>query len=68
MVFAGDQVLKRLLKPLLWNPAPRLGFAYKLDSKTVVRAAIGIFNGNYTNNSNGIPSTGFRPTSASRLV
>ncbi|MEZ5362299.1 MAG: TonB-dependent receptor [Bryobacterales bacterium] len=60
LVFAGDQVPKRLLKPLLWNPAPRLGFAYKLDSKTVVRAAIGIFNGNYTNNSNGIPSTGFQ--------
>ena len=60
LVFAGDQVPNRILEPLMWNPAPRLGFAYKLDSSTVIRAGIGIFNGNYTNNSNGIPSTGFQ--------
>jgi len=60
LVFAGDQVPNRILEPLLWNPAPRFGIAYKIDANTVVRAGIGIFNANYTNNSNGIPSTGYQ--------
>ena len=59
LVFAGDLAPNRIVEPLMWNPAPRLGIAYKLDSQTVVRAGLGIFNGNYTNLSNGIPATGF---------
>ena len=59
LVFAGTDVPNRIIEPLWWNPAPRLGFAYKLGNNTVVRAGIGMFNGTYTNRSNGIPATGF---------
>lgn len=59
LVFAGTDVPNRILDVLWANPAPRVGFAYKVNDNTVIRAGVGIFNSNYTNLSNGIPATGF---------
>lgn len=47
-VFPGncqDCLGRRALKPLEWKPNPRLGLAYSLNDKTVIRAGYGMFYG-----------------------
>src|SRR5262249_43346390 len=41
------------------NFAPRFGFAYQLTKNTVVRGGYGIFYGEWNEQNNGIPQTGF---------
>src|SRR5262245_11745244 len=65
MVYGGDQGFgNRFLDILWWNPAPRLGLAYRMNEKTVIRAGAGIFNSNYINQGNGLPSFGFSTTAS----
>ncbi|MBI1354285.1 MAG: hypothetical protein GC160_08060 [Acidobacteria bacterium] len=65
LIFGGDQGFgNRLLNTLWVNPAPRFGFAYKLQEKTVIRAAVGIFNSNYINQGLGLPQTGYATTAS----
>lgn len=52
----------RYLDVLWWNPAPRVGFAYRLADRTVLRAGIGIFNSNYINQGLGLPAFGYSTT------
>lgn len=50
---------------ILWNNfAPRLGLAYRLTSRTVVRGGVGIFNSNYNNQSLGLPAFGYSTTAS----
>jgi hypothetical protein len=42
------------LKPARWNFAPRVGFAYSLDDKTVIRSAFGTFYSQIFSNLGGI--------------
>ncbi|MCB1018716.1 MAG: hypothetical protein KDC27_02255, partial [Acidobacteria bacterium] len=65
LIFGGDSGFgNRLLNTLWVNPAPRFGFAYKLQEKTVIRAAAGIFNSNYINQGLGLPQTGYATTAS----
>ena len=62
----GNQngVSNRYLNVLWSNFAPRLGFAYRLTNRTVIRAGTGIFNSNYINQGNGLPAFGYATTAA----
>jgi hypothetical protein len=47
-VYAGsgpDSLGRRALRGLEWKPSPRLGFAYSLNDKTVIRAGYGMIYG-----------------------
>ncbi len=47
-VFAGngpDNLGRRAIAPMEWKPNPRIGIAYMLNNKTVIRAGYGIFYG-----------------------
>jgi hypothetical protein len=47
-VFAGtgpDSLGRHAIRDLEWKPSPRLGIAYSLNDKTVIRVAYGIFFG-----------------------
>jgi len=47
-VFAGngtDSLGRRAIRGLEWKPNPRIGIAYMLNNKTVIRAGYGIFYG-----------------------
>ena len=48
-----DGTPRRLTKPDALNFAPRLGIAYKLNEKTVLRLAYGIFYGTFSNTGGG---------------
>src|SRR6266545_4569273 len=65
MVYGGKEGFgNRFLDILWWNPAPRLGLAYRMNDKTVIRAGAGIFNSNYINQGLGLPSFGFSTTAS----
>jgi hypothetical protein len=65
MVYGGDNGFgNRMLNILWWNPSPRLGFAYRLNDKTVIRAGAGIFNSDYINQGLGLPAFGFSTNAA----
>ncbi|MEZ5398448.1 MAG: TonB-dependent receptor [Bryobacteraceae bacterium] len=65
MVYGGPNGFgNRLLNILKFNPAPRIGFAYRLDDKTVLRGGTGIFYSNYINQGLGLPAFGFSTTAA----
>lgn len=42
-LFAGGSLGRRAIRPMEWKPNPRLGIAYSLNDKTVIRAGYGIF-------------------------
>ena len=48
-----DGIPRRLTKPDAMNFGPRLGIAYKLTEKTVIRMAYGIFYGTFSNTGGG---------------
>ncbi|NDQ56469.1 MAG: TonB-dependent receptor [Acidipila sp.] len=50
-----------LIKPDLNNFAPRIGFAYKLTERTVLRGGYGVFYGGQENGPYSNPSPGFNP-------
>ncbi|MBI2689222.1 MAG: TonB-dependent receptor [Acidobacteria bacterium] len=52
----------RYLDPMWGNYAPRIGVAYRIGSKTVVRTGAGLFNSNYINNGLGLPAFGYATT------
>jgi hypothetical protein len=52
----------RYLDLSLNNYAPRIGVAYRLTDRTVVRGGIGIFNSNYINQGLGLPAFGYSTT------
>jgi len=54
----------RFLSVLWHNYAPRLGFAYRVTNRTVVRAGGGIFNSNYINQGLGLPAFGYSTTAS----
>ena len=61
--FAGKDGMPRRKNYTDWtNGAPRIGFAYRLDNKTVLRGGVGIYYQSDTNNSNG--QTGFSISTA----
>jgi hypothetical protein len=63
MVYGGrDGFGNRFLPILWWNPAPRIGVAYRVNEKTVIRAGGGIFNSDYINQGLGLPAFGFSTT------
>ncbi|MEZ5398445.1 MAG: carboxypeptidase regulatory-like domain-containing protein [Bryobacteraceae bacterium] len=65
MVYGGPNGFgNRLLNVLKFNPAPRIGFAYRLNDKTVLRGGAGIFYSNYINQGLGLPAFGFSTTAA----
>lgn len=50
---------------ILWNNyAPRLGLAYRMTDRTVIRGGAGIFNSNYINQGLGLPAFGFSATAS----
>lgn len=52
----------RFLDPMWGNYAPRIGVAYRIGAKTVIRTGAGIFNSNYINNGLGLPAFGYATT------
>ena len=65
MLFGNqDGVSNRYLNVLWSNFAPRLGVAYRLTNRTVLRAGTGIFNSNYINQGNGLPAFGYATTAS----
>jgi hypothetical protein len=63
--FGGqDNVSNRYLNVLWNNYAPRVGFAYRLNNRTVVRAGGGVFNSNYINQGLGLPAFGYSTTAS----
>ncbi|MBL8241189.1 MAG: TonB-dependent receptor [Bryobacterales bacterium] len=65
MRFGGqDGVSNRYLNVLWKNFAPRVGFAYRVGNRTVVRAGAGVFNSNYINQGLGLPAFGFATTAS----
>ncbi len=65
MVYGGPNGFgNRLLNILKFQPAPRIGFAYRLNDKTVLRGGTGIFYSNYINQGLGLPAFGFSTTAA----
>src|SRR6202044_2834738 len=50
-----------LIKPDLNNFAPRIGLAYQVNDKLVIRAGAGIFYGGQENGPYSNPSPGFNP-------
>lgn len=68
LVFGGDQGFGNRLLNIMWvNPAPRLGFAYKLTDRTVIRGGAGLFYSDFIDRgliNRGIPNTGFSTTAS----
>jgi hypothetical protein len=65
MVYGGTKGNgNRYLDILWWNPAPRVGFAYRIFDRTVIRAGAGIFNSNYINQGLGLPAFGYSTTAS----
>ena len=65
MRFGGqDGVSNRYLNVLWNNFAPRVGIAYRLTNRTVVRGGAGVFNSNYINQGLGLPAFGYATTAA----
>jgi hypothetical protein len=63
MVYGGENGFGNRYLDILWaNPAPRLGLAYRLTDKTVLRGGVGIFYSNYINQGLGIPAFGYSTT------
>ncbi len=54
----------RYLNMLWTNFAPRVGLAYRLTNRTVVRGGIGLFNSNYINQGIGLPAFGYSTTAS----
>ncbi len=65
MRFGGqDGVSNRYLNVLWDNYAPRIGIAYRLTNRTVVRGGAGVFNSNYINQGLGLPAFGYATTAS----
>lgn len=63
MVYGGPQGFGNRFLDILWfNPAPRIGFAYRLNDRTVLRGGTGIFYSNYINQGLTPPAFGFATT------
>jgi hypothetical protein len=54
----------RFLNILWTNFAPRVGIAYRVTNRTVVRGGAGIFNSNYINQGLGLPAFGYSSTAS----
>lgn len=54
----------RYLNMLWHNYAPRVGIAYRLSNRTVLRGGAGIFNSNYINQGLGLPAFGYATTAS----
>ena len=65
MLFGNQNGVSNRYLNVLWNNnAPRLGLAYRLTNRTVLRAGAGLFNSNYINQGNGLPAFGFATTAS----
>ena len=68
LVFGGDQGFGNRLLNIMWvNPAPRLGFAYKVTDRLVVRGGAGVFYSDFIDRgllNRGLPNTGFSTTAS----
>jgi hypothetical protein len=65
MRYGGTDGLGNRYLNVLWkNFAPRVGFAYRVANRTVVRAGAGVFNSNYINQGLGLPAFGFSTTAS----
>ena len=65
MRFGGqDGVSNRYLNVLWKNFAPRIGVAYRVTNRTVVRGGAGVFNSNYINQGLGLPAFGYATTAS----
>ena len=68
LVFGGENGFGNRLLDILWkNPAPRLGFAYKLSNNTVIRGGAGVFFSEIIDRgllNRGLPNTGFSTTAS----
>jgi hypothetical protein len=63
LVFGGERGFgTRMLNKLWTNPAPRIGVAYKLTDKMVIRTGAGLFYSDYIHRGLGLPNTGFSTT------
>jgi hypothetical protein len=63
--FGGqDGVSNRYLNVLWKNYAPRVGVAYRIANRTVVRGGAGVFNSNYINQGLGLPAFGYATTAS----
>jgi len=54
----------RYLNRIWGNYAPRVGLAYRLRDRTVLRAGVGVFNSNYINQGLGLPAFGYSTTAS----
>ena len=54
----------RFLDKSLNNFAPRIGVAYRVTDRTVIRGGFGIFNSNYINQGLGLPAFGYSTTAS----
>jgi hypothetical protein len=68
LVFGGDKGFGNRLLNVMWtNPAPRLGFAYKVSKQMVVRGGAGLFYSDFIDRgllNRGVPNTGFSTTAS----
>ena len=65
MRFGGQNGVGNRYLDVLWkNFAPRVGFAYRVANRTVVRAGAGVFNSNYINQGLGLPAFGYSTTAS----
>jgi hypothetical protein len=65
MVFGGSPGNGNRYLNMLWhNYAPRVGVAYRVTDRTVIRAGAGIFNSNYINQGLGLPAFGYSTTAS----
>jgi hypothetical protein len=68
LVFGGEGGFGNRLLHMMWaNPAPRLGFAYKLTDRTVLRGGAGVFYSDFINRgllNRALPNTGFSTTAS----
>ncbi len=65
MLFGGEGGVGNRYLNVLWNNfAPRLGVAYRLTNRTVIRGGAGVFNSNYINQGLGLPAFGYATTAS----